>query len=620
VSQRGRDDRGDHQALTPDQLVTFVLQDHRNRNGRHTDVRLGTPDLGLLSWATRYDLPMPGERPRALYQTPIHPYSWGSYQGPVRGGDVRVRERGRARVVESGPDRLGFQLIDRDPIDEYLLRKMTENAWLATRRGPRTDGAAPEQAKQADIRDDIRLQPHQERARKRLSAPGSRVLLYHGLGTGKTISSIAAADAAGEPYVAVVPAALRAGFRDEINKATDNATPSQVMSYNEASVRDPAIQPRTLIVDESQRVRNPNASVSRGIQRLANQADRVIMLSGTPIVNGPGDLAAPLSILTGKPMSAEAFERRYVADREVGPGFWGWLRGEKPTVEKTIANRDELARLFSKHVDYQAPSTPYGVDVSDERVDVDMSPDQARFHDLMWRKLPLVLRWKIQNQFPLAPREINRLTSFMTGPRQAALSLAKYTDNDPARAFTGSTKLQEAARRLVGRLGQDDRTKALVFSNFPNAGLTPYADHLRRSGIPTAIFDGKLNDDERRQMLANYNAGRLRVLMAGPAAAEGISTKGTQLIQVLDPHFNAARVNQSIGRGLRFDSHTDLPEDLKKVHVERYVARTPDPNWLMKLLGAKRRPSSDEVLYDLAEKKEKLNEQFRKLLREAGRS
>lgn len=54
----------------------------------------------------------------------------------------------------------------------------------------------------------VDLKPHQTRAHARLrSAPG--VLVYHGLGSGKTITSITGADSEGRDAVAVVPAALR---------------------------------------------------------------------------------------------------------------------------------------------------------------------------------------------------------------------------------------------------------------------------------------------------------------------------------------------------------------------------------------------------------------------------
>ena len=102
-------------------------------------------------------------------------------------------------------------------------------------------------------------------------------------------------------------------------------------------------------------------------------------------------------------------------------------------------------------------------------------------------------------------------------------------------------------------------------------------------------------------------------------SAEGISTKGTSLIQLLDPHWNEARLQQAKGRGLRFDSHAGLPEELKNVAIQRYLSQSEEPGFVGKyLLGKKRERTADEVLERLTAEKEQFNEQFRHLLRDVG--
>jgi superfamily II DNA or RNA helicase len=74
--------------------------------------------------------------------------------------------------------------------------------------------------KQADLNPNISLQPHQQgvvdKVQDQLDADGrARMLLYHSLGSGKTLSGLAAADASKIPYTAVVPASLRNNLRKE---------------------------------------------------------------------------------------------------------------------------------------------------------------------------------------------------------------------------------------------------------------------------------------------------------------------------------------------------------------------------------------------------------------------
>ena len=68
--------------------------------------------------------------------------------------------------------------------------------------------------KQADISPSIQLQPHQERVVNKVQSQlakndSARLLLYHSLGSGKTLSGLAAAEASKTPYTAIVPASLR---------------------------------------------------------------------------------------------------------------------------------------------------------------------------------------------------------------------------------------------------------------------------------------------------------------------------------------------------------------------------------------------------------------------------
>ena len=172
---------------------------------------------------------------------------------------------------------------------------------------------------------------------------------------------------------------------------------------------------------------------------------------------------------------------------------------------------------------------------------------------------------------------------------------------------------------LQTTLQSDPRKKAIIYSNFVDAGLAPYAAALEREKVPHAFFHGGVSPKARQAAVDAYNQGKLRALLIGPAGAEGISTKGTSLIQLLDPHWNEARTQQARGRGLRFDSHRDLPEELKNVAVHRYLASSEEPGVLSKyLLGRKRERTGDEVLERLTAEKEQFNEAFRNLLRDVG--
>ena len=486
--------------------------------------------------------------------------------------------------------------------------------------------AQVERKKQADLLPGIQLQEHQQRIADRVAGSNPRMLVYHGLGSGKSLSALAAAEAAqkldGGSYGIVAPASLKNNFQKEIKKFTSAAPGStpEVMSYTGLGMgKQFQDRPETLIMDEAARLRNPDSAMTQAAVRAAAQAKRVMLLTGTPITNEPKDLASLISLLHGKQLSPEEFDKQYVGEETVKPNWSGWFQGAQPGVRPIMKNGPALRKLLEGHVDYQPSKTPEGVNVNEQTIRVPLSSEQDKIQKAIRTKVPPGFLWKMDHEFPLSREELSKLNSFMTGFRQVGLSTQPFrADRSPLRAFQQSAKMQEAFKNLKTTLDSDPRKKAIIYSNFVNAGLNPYSAGLTQAGISHGMFTGKESVKARQDAINAYNENKLRALLVGPAGAEGISTKGTSLIQLMDPHWNEARSQQAQGRGLRFDSHTDLPEELKNVAVQRYLSSSEDPSYIGKLMGYQRERTGDEVLSRLTAEKERLNEQFRQILRDAG--
>jgi superfamily II DNA or RNA helicase len=516
---------------------------------------------------------------------------------------------------------------------QEALNTPAGQAWLRMQMQQHADAAAMEKrngaaaaskawAKQADLLPGIQLQDHQQRISDRVTGENPRMLVYHGLGSGKSLSALAAAEAAqrqyGGNYGIVAPASLRGNFQKEVKKFTTSQP--EIMSYTGLGMgKQFKDQPETLVMDEAARLRNPNAASTRAAFQAAQKADRLMLLTGTPITNEPKDLASIISMLTKQEITPEEFEKEYVGYKKVWPGLWGWMHGAKSGVKPIIRNGPKLRSLLEGKVDYQPSKTPEGVNVNEQVIRVPLSPEQQKIQKAVRTKVPPGFLWKMDQEFPLSRQELSKLNSFMTGLRQVGLSTQPFrADRDPLKAFQQSAKMQEAFKNLKSTLDSDPRKKAIIYSNFVDSGLSPYAAGLTQAGVPHAFFHGGVSPKVRQAAVDAYNAGKLRALLIGPAGAEGISTKGTSLIQLMDPHWNEARTQQARGRGLRFDSHAGLPEELKNVAVQRYISSSEDPSMLGKLMGYKRERTGDEVLERLTAEKEKLNEEFRDLLREIG--
>lgn len=88
----------------------------------------------------------------------------------------------------------------------------------------------------------------------------------------------------------------------------------------------------------------------------------------------------------------------------------------------------------------------------------------------------------------------------------------------------------------------------------------------------------KNNDQELYQSaLANNADGRrIKVILGSPLAGEGVDLKRIREIHVLDPWHHLNKIEQVIGRGIRFCSHADLPLQYRNVTVYLHVAGNPE--------------------------------------------
>ena len=131
--------------------------------------------------------------------------------------------------------------------------------------------------------------------------------------------------------------------------------------------------------------------------------------------------------------------------------------------------------------------------------------------------------------------------------------------------------------------------------------------------------------------------GRLSVLMASRAGAEGINLENVRHVHILEAQWNPAIVDQVIGRAIRICSHARLPMEERTVEVKIYVSvfsqeqavGIEGPNIALirrNDMGLKRydveQPtetflSTDEYMYDLSYRKGRIAKNISLLLKQA---
>ena len=87
------------------------------------------------------------------------------------------------------------------------------------------------------------------------------------------------------------------------------------------------------------------------------------------------------------------------------------------------------------------------------------------------------------------------------------------------------------------------------------------------------VIDGSSNKKELAEQLnivtskGNGAGQRIKVILGTVAASEGLDFKRIRNVHILDPWYNLNRIEQTVGRGIRFCSHSDLDYNKRNVTV-----------------------------------------------------
>lgn len=460
------------------------------------------------------------------------------------------------------------------------------------------------------------LQDHQQRVVDKIQRPDQPGLVVaHGLGSGKTLTAIAAQDALGMSADVVTPAALQQNFAKEIKKHHKGKKPkSSIKSMQNIATKGEPPKEKMLIVDEAHRMRDPGSKTYQVLRK--NEAQKRMLLTGTPFYNHPADIAPLVNVAAGDnvlPTDRAEFERQYVAQQKVSPGLLARLRGVKPGTNPVLNRKKapELKEKLDKWVDYHPGSKEHFPEVQREDVKVEMSKKQQEMYDVLMGKAPMWVRYKVRKGLPPSKQESKQLNAFLGAVRQVSNSTAPFQTEGAVE----DPKIQRAYEELKKHLDENPRAKAVVYSNFLQAGIDPYKRRLQEAKIPYGEFTGQMQKAERDELVKQYNENKIRALLLSSAGGEGLDLKGTRLLQIVEPHWNDEKLHQVEGRGIRYKSHEGLPPEEQNVKIQRFLSTRRRQGLAEKLRLAKPGMGVDEYMTTLSENKEQLNRQFRDLLK-----
>jgi hypothetical protein len=148
-------------------------------------------------------------------------------------------------------------------------------------------------------------------------------------------------------------------------------------------------------------------------------------------------------------------------------------------------------------------------------------------------------------------------------------------------------------------------------SEFDKTKLEPEKKQSK-DGLRWCEFHGGIEKDVRKINKEIFNKSEnkygkyCKIIMISPAGAEGINLNNVRQVHVMEPYWNEVRIEQVIGRALRFCQHKDLPQEERKVDVFRY-----------KMVRKSGKITTDEKMEDISRKKNNLLLSFIEAVKEA---
>lgn len=441
----------------------------------------------------------------------------------------------------------------------------------------------------------LEFQKHQKFCRKWFENGNSKMLLFHGLGSGKTLTSIYVAEGLLstkqiKTVYAVTPASLKKNFEKEITSGLMNykEVPKtyKVLSYQRFIKSGAKLDNCLIIIDEVQNIISEIGKLYKQFfDALVTSSPRnikLVLLSGTPMFDKPHEFALTMNLLNiPKLFDVTKFYREYTKNGE-------------------LVNTEEFMNRIYPYVSaFKGVSPAAYAKRKDEFVDCAMQGMQKMGYQMAIEA--------VNDQSGLSQ-------AFLSGPRMAANII--YDNGGVGKKYKKTGKLKDILApknikdhsikfyKCIKNLKKSDK-QTFVYTNFvASAGVEDFVLALKLHGFNSKEYGVfKTNQDENnKKLVERFNKGKIRIIIGSPAMKEGISLKNCREVHLLDPYWNQSRVNQVIGRAIRFCSHVSLPNDERKVKVYHYIA---------KLQGIK---TVDEHIIDMATEKDKLIKKFENLI------
>jgi len=489
--------------------------------------------------------------------------------------------------------------------------------------------------------------------------PYKSMLIYHKIGAGKTCAGVNICEQWKEKknIVVVVPASLVGNFYKELrsecageeymtNKERkrlaelnpDNAEYIRILaavkkridkyytilSYHKfvSLAQDKKINLKNslLLIDEVQNIVSEGGTFYTTFMKAIYSAPkdlRIVLLSATPIFDRPMELGLTLNLLRPRiefPTGSD-FNDMFIKVKKNAAG----------KISYELKNVNKLKNMLTSYISYYRGAPDHVFPKKDLKlVKCKMSKFQhdayrttmeqtgyGRFNDSDILDLP--------NNFLIGPRIISNVAFPNKGINEDGFDSFKGKALDLENLKTYSVKFHKIMRKIRSCKGT-----VFVYSSFKEYGgiksFIKVLEHYRyknfkdhgKGKLRYAIWSGD-ESSESKELIKdffnkkeNVDGSMLKVLLGSPSIKEGVSLLRVKQVHIMEPYWNMSRLEQVIGRAIRFCSHKDVPLSEREVKVYVYIAT-----------GLKNEEITvDKHIMDLAFKKKELTDLFEDVMKD----
>lgn len=407
------------------------------------------------------------------------------------------------------------------------------------------------------------------------------LILYHSMGSGKTITSLAMVYQCKYPIIIISTKASRKNFQDDIKKMGLDISRIEILTYQKVvkliMSGDLDFSLYSVIIDEAHHLRTGTKLQSILITECV-KAQKIVLLTGTIFYNSLTDLSVLVNIIKRDevlPETNKEFKFFFWDDIYEAPGSIDTL---KERIEGTIS-------YFKKSQDLHYPIsyTTY--------IKIDMSNAQISEYRHYLKKILSLDNIQHIDYSILDKRKVN---NFLSVTRQLSNTLENSPDFPKILAMWHY--ISKAPKPLI------------VYSNYLSNGILPLTVHLDKNKISYSLYFGEQTEEKRNKIIDKYNNRLIDVLLITSAGSESLDLKNTRSIHIMEPHWNKSKINQIIGRAIRYDSHKALIESDRTVEIVHWIS----------VFGYKiPYETADEYLIKIAQEKEKMFSSFDKIIQES---